>query len=173
MWSEGKMEWDGVPEVVTPAMTTMAVLLGFINLLTNYMLGFVNLTICQDKVCITSCLAEDSKKAADVSTLTIKLTPAGKSIRSHSTETTLLKVTSDALITADQGKLTLLGMLDLSAAFDYVDHGILLDRLEASFGFSGVMCGTQLDAIVPHRKEAVCEIQWVCILSNSDAVRRS
>ena len=47
--------------------------------------------------------------------------------RSHWTETALLKVTSDALIAADQGKLTLLGMLELSAAFDCMDHGILLD----------------------------------------------
>ena len=34
----------------------------------------------------------------------------------HSTESALLKVTSDALLAADQGKLTLLGMLDMSAA---------------------------------------------------------
>ena len=59
--------------------------------------------------------------------------------RSHSTETALLKVTSDALIAADQGRLTLLGMLDLSGAFDCVDHGILLSRLETSFGFAGLV----------------------------------
>ena len=61
--------------------------------------------------------------------------------RSHSTETALLKVTSDALLAADQGELTLLGMLDLSAAFDCVDHDILMSRLEISFGFTGSALG--------------------------------
>ena len=72
--------------------------------------------------------------------------------RSHSTETALLKVTSDALIAADQGKLTLLGMLDLSAAFDCVDHDILLDRLEASFGFSGVVLNWMRSYLVGRRQ---------------------
>ena len=52
----------------------------------------------------------------------------------HSTESALLKVTSDALLAADQGKLTLFGMLDMSAAFDCVDHIILIRRLNVSFG---------------------------------------
>ena len=52
----------------------------------------------------------------------------------NSTESALLKVTSDALLAADQGKLTLLGMLDMSAAFDCVDHIILVRRLNVSFG---------------------------------------
>ena len=52
----------------------------------------------------------------------------------HSTESALLKVTSDALLVAYQGKLTLLGMLDMNAAFDCVDHIILVRRLNLSFG---------------------------------------
>ena len=72
--------------------------------------------------------------------------------RSHSTETALLKVTSDALIAADTGKLTLLGMLDLSAAFDCVDHSILLRRLEVSFGFGGTVLDWMHSYLVGRRQ---------------------
>jgi len=44
----------------------------------------------------------------------------------HSTETTTLRVMSDALTAADQRRVTLIGLLDLSAAFDCVDHALLL-----------------------------------------------
>ena len=42
----------------------------------------------------------------------------------------MLKVVSDVLTAMDRGQITLLGMFDLSAAFDTVDHAILLKRLE-------------------------------------------
>ena len=55
----------------------------------------------------------------------------------HSTKTALLEVISDIMSAADRGEVTLLGLLDMSAAFDTVDHDILLHRLEESFGFAG------------------------------------
>ena len=55
----------------------------------------------------------------------------------HSTETALLRVSNDVLRAADRRQCTLLTMLDLSAAFDTINHNQFLDRLEAEFGVKG------------------------------------
>jgi len=57
----------------------------------------------------------------------------------HSTEAAVLKIVSDILWAADSGKVTLLGLFDMSAAFDTVDHSILIDRLNTSFGIRGAV----------------------------------
>jgi len=56
--------------------------------------------------------------------------------KKHSTETAMLRVMSDFLLAADSRKVTLLGLLDMSAAFDCVDHAILLQRLHLRFGLT-------------------------------------
>ena len=71
----------------------------------------------------------------DDSNLDEKLQSAYKKL--HSTETALLRVHDDILRTVDRGCTVVLLLLDLSAAFDTVDHGLLLHRLNTQFGIKG------------------------------------
>ena len=57
--------------------------------------------------------------------------------RGHSTETALLKVCDDILRGFEKQHVTIMALLDLSAAFDTVDHAIFLDRLSKDFGIGG------------------------------------
>jgi len=55
----------------------------------------------------------------------------------HSTETAVTRVDNDLLLAADRGQVSSLCVLDLTAAFDTVDHELLLLRLERQFGLRG------------------------------------
>ena len=55
----------------------------------------------------------------------------------HSVETALLHVTSSALCHLDSGRVVFLVLLDLSAAFDTIDHNALLNVMQSEFGISG------------------------------------
>ena len=65
--------------------------------------------------------------------------PSGQSAYKpfHSTKTALLKVESDILLNMDDQEVTLLVMLDLSAAFNTIDHSILLETIGSGFGVGG------------------------------------
>ena len=52
----------------------------------------------------------------------------------HSTETLLMKVHNDIMSSLGKGEMVMLVLLDLSAAFDTIDHDILLNRLENTYG---------------------------------------
>jgi hypothetical protein len=55
----------------------------------------------------------------------------------HSTETALLRIHNDLVAAIDQGDVGALVLLDLSAAFDTVDHSVLIDVMRERFGITG------------------------------------
>ncbi len=55
----------------------------------------------------------------------------------HSTETDFVNVTNDIVCAVDNKKMVILVLLDLSAAFNTVDHTFLLHTLGHEFGIIG------------------------------------
>ena len=59
--------------------------------------------------------------------------------RLHPTERALLKIQSDIAASMDSGKAVVLTLLDLSAAFDTIDHDILFNCLKDQFRIKGTV----------------------------------
>ena len=57
----------------------------------------------------------------------------------HSTETALLRVKNDILLSLDRQTGVILVLLDLSAAFDTIDHHLLFELLKHRLGISGIV----------------------------------
>ena len=79
--------------------------------------------------------------------------------RHHSTETAMLRVLSDVLTAADAQKVTMLSLLDLSAAFDCVDHQILLQRLRHDFGLTDTVLAWMTSFVTGRSQQVVCKNQ--------------
>ena len=54
----------------------------------------------------------------------------------HGKETSLLKIVNDLFLSLNKGNISLLALLDLSSAFDTIDHPILVHRFHTDFGFT-------------------------------------
>ena len=86
----------------------------------------------------------------------------------HSTEIALLEVQSDILNAIDKQESVLLLLLDLSAAFDMVDHVILLSRLNTRYGIKGNALHWFASYLKEHRqfiqveniRSSSVELQW-------------
>ena len=56
----------------------------------------------------------------------------------HNCETALIKIVNDTLWAMEHKNITILVIMDLSAAFDTVDHNVLLEVLHKCFGIEGM-----------------------------------
>ena len=73
----------------------------------------------------------------------------------HSTETALLRVHNDLVQHVEQGNCAMLVLLDLSAAFDTIDQGIVLSRLSNVFGIHD-KAPRWIKSYLTNRSQAVC-----------------
>ena len=80
-------------------------------------------------------VADQLQAHLDTNSLHVKFQSAYR--RGHNTETALLRILNDLLVMIDGGNNGVLVLLDLSAAFDTLDHTLLLQRLHAEIGLDG------------------------------------
>ncbi len=74
--------------------------------------------------------------------------------KAHSTETALLRVVNDLRTAVDDGKVAAIVLLDLSAAFDTINHKKLLKRLQVEYGLGATIL-TWFESYISDRKQSV------------------
>ena len=74
----------------------------------------------------------------------------------HSTETAILKIHNDIIEGLDASKCTVLSSLDLSTAFDTVDHTICIRRLNYLYGVYGTTVLQWFESFLNNRDNKVC-----------------
>ena len=84
---------------------------------------------------VEKCVAKQLIDYLDANDLNVIYQSAYRKL--HSTETALIRVYNDIAIALDQKRSVIFLLLDLSAAFDTVDHCILLSRPSHRFGIGG------------------------------------
>ena len=77
----------------------------------------------------------------------------------YSTETALLRITNDMLLNMDNQRVTLLVLLDMSAAFDTIPHHLFLTRINRNYGVSGTAL---------HWFESYFEDRYQCVTINGE-----
>ena len=80
----------------------------------------------------------------------------------QSTETALLKVENDIILNMDEGRVTALTLLDLSAAFDTLDHSSITNLLSTWYGIDGIA----LDWFVSYLSDRKQEVKLTDCLSS-------
>ena len=73
---------------------------------------------------------------------------------SHSTETALVKIQNDIALSVDSIQAVALTLLDLSAAFDTIDHSLLYDCLHDWFGLDGTVL-SWIKSYLSNRKQKI------------------
>ena len=72
----------------------------------------------------------------------------------YSTETALIRIHTDLCLAMDNQRVSALVLLDLSAAFDTIDHNILLSRFNSCFGISNTATSL-LSSYLSQRSQSV------------------
>ena len=109
-----------------------------------YILKIIERVVCDQ---LTSYIANSDKIE--------KLQSAYK--QGHSTKTAMLKVKTDILDAIDQRKVVCLVLLDLSVAFDTVNHNHFLNCLKYRFGVVGTALAWLTDYLKGHTQKVVLD----------------